>query len=82
MTDTLVPATVNVPLRNAPKFVDTLNNADPLPAPGPPEMSAPHGTFVTAAHRHDGEVETLTVRSMASEFTVKLVGLTLNEQAA
>jgi hypothetical protein len=44
------PATVSVPVREAPVFAPTVNATDPLPVPLPDEVMVIHGALLAAVH--------------------------------
>ena len=81
MTVTVCPATVNVPMREAPVvFAPMLNVTEPMPEPLAPAVTVIHDVVVVAVQEQDVPEVTLSVRLLASASTAKLVGVTVAEQ--
>ena len=81
VTVTVCPATVNVPVREAPVVLAaTLNVTEPMPEPLAPAVTVIHDVVVVAVHAQDVPEVTLSVRLVASASTAKLVGVTVAEQ--
>ena len=81
MTVTVWPATVNVPLREAPVVLAAkLNVTEPMPDPLAPAVTVIHDVVVVAVQEHDVPDVTLSVRLVASASTSKLVGVRVAEQ--
>ena len=76
MTVTVCPATVNVPMREAPVVLAaTLNVTEPMPDPLAPAVTVIHDVVVVAVQAQDVPDVTLSVRLLASASTAKLVGV-------
>ena len=76
MTVTVWPATVNVPVREAPVVLAaTLNVTEPMPDPLAPAVTVIHDVVVVAVQAQDVPEVTLRVRLLARASTAKLVGV-------
>ena len=74
---TVWPATVNVPVREAPVVLAaTLNVTEPMPEPLAPAVTVIQDVVVVAVQAQDVPEVTLSVRLLASASTAKLVGVT------
>ena len=75
---TVCPATVNVPVREAPVVLAaTLNVTEPMPDPLAPAVTVIQDVVVVAVQAQDVPDVTLSVRLLASASTAKLVGVTV-----
>ncbi len=78
---TVCPATVNVPVREAPVVLAaTLNVTEPMPDPLAPAVTVIQDVVVVAVQAQDVPEVTLSVRLLASASTAKLVGVTVPVQ--
>ena len=78
---TVCPATVNVPVREAPVVLAaTLNVTEPMPDPLAPAVTVIQDVVVVAVQAQDVPDVTLSVRLLASASTAKLVGVTVPVQ--
>ena len=78
---TVCPATVNVPVREAPVVLAaTLNVTEPMPDPLAPAVTVIQDVVVVAVQAQDVPEMTLSVRLLASASTAKLVGVTVPVQ--
>ena len=78
---TVCPATVNVPVREAPVVLAaTLNVTEPMPDPLAPAVTVIQDVVVVAVQAQDVPEMTLSVRLVASASTAKLVGVTVPVQ--
>ena len=78
---TVCPATVNVPVREAPVVLAaTLNVTEPMPDPLAPAVTVIQDVVVVAVQAQDVPDVTLSVRLLASASTAKLVGVRVAEQ--
>ena len=81
MTVTVCPATVNVPVREAPVVLAaTLNVTEPMPDPLAPAVTVIQDVVVVAVQEQAVPDVTLSVRLVASASTSKLTGVTVAEQ--
>ena len=81
MTVTVCPATVNVPMREAPVvFAPLLNVTEPMPDPLAPAVTVIHDVVVVAVQEQAVPAMTLTVRLLAIASTAKLSGVTVPVQ--
>ena len=81
MTVTVCPATVNVPVREAPVVLAaTLNVTEPMPDPLAPAVTVIQDVVVVAVQAQDVPEVTLSVRLVASASTAKLAGVTVPVQ--
>jgi hypothetical protein len=81
VTVTVCPATVNVPMREAPVvFAPMLNVTEPMPDPLAPAVTVIQDVVVVAVHEQAVPAMTLTVRLLAIASTAKLSGVTVPVQ--